>query len=210
MKATNKRARVTLKTSPQPENRGRTDRSTHLRPNRRKRPHKPTLQHGGGARLKSKAGPRGQRGLKSKAAVRKKKKKKKKSQKLEMQRQEKTRHFSSSGHGHPPSRAWQTQQVLQNGLLNSRKLSQKWNDNKKPDDGQGKRGKKRTGCSSTWGNWWKSCSWLSGGDGNNNTYLSQTAGSECPHETDAPFRCWPPQNNAPALAVGTKLKRFRL
>ena len=75
MKATNKRARVTLKTSPQPENRGRTDGSTHLRPNRRKRPHKPTLQHGGGARLKSKAGPRGQRGLKSKAAVRKKKKK---------------------------------------------------------------------------------------------------------------------------------------
>ena len=31
MKATSKRARVTLKTSPQPENRGRTDGSTHLR-----------------------------------------------------------------------------------------------------------------------------------------------------------------------------------
>lgn len=126
-----------LKNVPQPENRGRTDGSTHLRRTEGNVHISNTATRRWGKGLKARPA-RGDRGdLKAKLRWGGKK-----SQKLEMQRQEKTRHFSSSGHGHPPSRAWQTQQVLQNGLLNSRKLSQKWNDNKKPDDGQGERKKK--------------------------------------------------------------------
>ena len=131
MKATSRRARVTLKTSPEPENTGRTDRSTHLRLNRRNLPHTQLCNTEVGQGLKSKAGPRGPRGLKSKAAVREKKKK----SKVRDAAARKDKTFFQLRTRTPSLQSLTNKHVLQNGLLNSRKLSQKWNDKKKPDDG---------------------------------------------------------------------------
>lgn len=102
---------MTLKTSPQPENRGRTDWSTHLRRAEENFHISNTATRRWGKGLKGKSANR-DGGNKSTAAVKKK---------LEVRDAGKKGHTFSS-FVHPPPEPG-TQQALQKGLLNSRKAS---------------------------------------------------------------------------------------